>query len=104
MAPYKSRTRARSRKSLLTRSLLAVLKGILLEKVCEDAKDFPGKKKVVMCKDTASWLSAKKMYTVLVENQPRTSKYHMAGYHHLRHCLLLIYRTPVHRKRRFTER
>ncbi|XP_067418121.1 homeobox protein Hox-A6 isoform X2 [Emydura macquarii macquarii] len=77
-------------------SCAAVLKGILLEKVCEDAKDFPGKKNVVMCKDTASWLSAKKMYTVLVENQPRTAKYHMADYHHLR--------TPVHRKRRVTER
>lgn len=42
------------------------------------------KKKVVMCKDTASWLSAKKMYTLLVEIEQRTAKYPMADFRRLR--------------------
>lgn len=37
-----------------------------------------------MCKDTASWLSAKKMYMLLVENEERTAKYPMADFRRLR--------------------
>ncbi|XP_071417089.1 homeobox protein Hox-A3 isoform X2 [Pithys albifrons albifrons] len=39
---------------------------------------------MVMCKDTASWLSAKKMYTLLLDIELLTAKYRMADYHRLR--------------------
>ncbi|XP_066175249.1 uncharacterized protein [Sylvia atricapilla] len=62
----------------------AVLKGILLEKSVKTQRIFLGEKKVVMCKDTASSLSAKKMYILLLEIELRTAKYPMADYRRLR--------------------
>ncbi|XP_065522003.1 homeobox protein Hox-A3 isoform X3 [Lathamus discolor] len=71
----------------VSQNLKAVLKGILLEKSVKTQRIFLEKKKkkmVVMCRATASWLSAKKMYTLLLEIEPPAAKYPMADYHRLR--------------------
>lgn len=54
-----------------------------LGKVCGEARDLLANN-VVPGKDAASWLSAQKMPSLLVETECRAAKPQMADYHHLR--------------------